>query len=931
MRLRQRTLVILLVTAASLVAATSGLSQFVLGRSFTELERQHVEQDVSRTLDAIKEASDDVHGKSIDWSEWDDTYKFMADKNPAYIESNLSTVSLEIDAILYVGADGKLFYSRSLDRIPGTKSPDAAAVYRQLRFDRPLAERPGKGRAACGIIEHQGALTAFSVRPIMTTAGTGPARGWIVFVRYFDGAFLGAVSRQVHLPLRLLPGDRARLSESDTKALDGLEGHAGRFVAPIDEFNIAGYTLVKDVFGKNVRILKIIEPRSIYLQGQRSTSFLTEQLAVVAFAFTLVTLFALEASVLRRLTKLTQEVDEITDETDVRIRVGVTGQDEITSLSSKINSLLESLGRTHESLKDSEDKLRQSHDGLERKILERTEDLRRLNESLQFAVEGIAIFDSEGKCVKVNSAFERILGFESGEMTSDQWNIAFDPSQQAKVRVGFLEACSHGKAEFEAEARTKSGDRIFVEIVLVASGHGNGQQGFTHVFMKDITDRKVLELELERQAFQDNVTRLPNRLLFLDRLNHGIQMLRRKTSGLCVMFLDLDNFKVVNDSLGHDAGDTILVEVAARLQDCVRPGDTVARWGGDEFVLLLEDLPDADSALHVVHRIAERLRAPIRFEESEIYVSASIGIRHTDSGDTTTPALLRDADTAMYHAKGSGKSTFAMFEPSMNMRAVERLEIETGLRQALVNDEFEIVYQPLIGLAKGEIQGVEALLRWRHPSKGLIPPGLFIPIAEETGSIISIGAWVLEQACRQVKTWQSVLGLPDLGVSVNLSGKQLQRPDIVETVSDVLHKTGLEPRHLKLEITESVLIENVEEANVKLVALRDLGVLLAIDDFGTGYSSMASLGNFPLDTVKIDRSFVSQLDSETKAVPIISAILMLSEAMNLDVTAEGLESLGQVEQLRDMGCTTGQGYHLAKPMSAEDFARYVQDQGSAAA
>jgi predicted signal transduction protein with EAL and GGDEF domain len=342
-----------------------------------------------------------------------------------------------------------------------------------------------------------------------------------------------------------------------------------------------------------------------------------------------------------------------------------------------------------------------------------------------------------------------------------------------------------------------------------------------------------------------------------------------------------------------------------------------ARLGGDEFTLLLENLHSASEAIEIAERILHELAQPVALTQSVAYIGGSIGIVYSEAGDARADILLRDADTAMYHAKTNGKNAFALFEPSMNDRVVERMEIETGLRQALAQNELRVYYQPLLDLTNGKLTGVEALVRWQHPERGLIPPGQFIPIAEETGLILPLGYWVLEEACGQIAQWgRQRPEIAALTLNVNLSGKQLQQEDVVERIAEILRRTELPPDQLKLEITESVLLEDVVGITQKLGAIKALGVKLAIDDFGTGYSSLSALQEFPVDTVKIDRSFVNRL-AEEDGNAIISAIISLSKAMRLDVTGEGIETAEQVALLQELGCDVGQGFFFDRPMPGE--------------
>jgi diguanylate cyclase (GGDEF)-like protein len=428
------------------------------------------------------------------------------------------------------------------------------------------------------------------------------------------------------------------------------------------------------------------------------------------------------------------------------------------------------------------------------------------------------------------------------------------------------------------------------------------------------SDLQAKMAELSHQAFHDSLTQLPNRTLFMDRLEHALR--RRTGAGLGVLFLDLDNFKWINDSLGHRAGDELLVAVAARLRQSVRSGDTVARLGGDEFTVLLEDVHRLDEVLAVAELLAKRLAAPFEVAGRQVFTTASIGISVTQArGDRRAEELVREADVAMYRAKTSGKAHAVVFDEVMSAETLERFEIELALRQAIEHHELRVVYQPVVDLASGQITRVEALLRWQHPEHGLISPTQFVPVAEETGLIVPIGQWVLETACRQVRVWQLQRRRSEapLGLSVNLSPCQLQHPGLVDDVVAALQSSGLDAASLELEITEGALMRDPVATVVTLNELKSLGIRLAVDDFGTGYSSLSYLKGFPIDTLKIDRTFVCGLARDDQDTAIVRAVVALASALNLGVIAEGVEDAVQRDALIQLGCQQGQGYFFSRP------------------
>jgi diguanylate cyclase (GGDEF)-like protein len=429
--------------------------------------------------------------------------------------------------------------------------------------------------------------------------------------------------------------------------------------------------------------------------------------------------------------------------------------------------------------------------------------------------------------------------------------------------------------------------------------------------------------QLRHLATHDALTGLPNRVLMDDRLSQSIVLADRQGQRFAVLLVDLDRFKLVNDSLGHRAGDELLKEVAQRLKSVVRDVDTVVRLGGDEFVLIVTPSPERDAAEQVATRIIEAMRPSVRIAGIEIHTSPSIGIAFYPGDATTTETLLAHADAAMYYAKQRGRNNFQCFMPGMNTATQEKVKLEGDLRLALEQKQFELHYQPKVNTATGVMHGAEALLRWKHPVRGSIPPAEFIPIAEESGLIGSIGAWVVREACRQARAWQ-VAGLPPLRVAVNLSASQFRQGNIVAMIADALDLAGLEPRFLEVELTESAVMSDPEESIAILEKLSTMGVLVSVDDFGTGYSSMSYLRRFPIDKLKIDKGFISEIISRSEDASIVRAIISLAHSLKLKVVAEGVESTEQLEFLKTLGCDQYQGFHYSKALPVSEFEALVR-------
>jgi diguanylate cyclase (GGDEF)-like protein/PAS domain S-box-containing protein len=433
--------------------------------------------------------------------------------------------------------------------------------------------------------------------------------------------------------------------------------------------------------------------------------------------------------------------------------------------------------------------------------------------------------------------------------------------------------------------------------------------------LADAIQQRGAEDDIRYQALHDPLTGLPNRVLFMDRLGHALS---RQNAEVAVVLLDIDNFKLVNDSLGHSAGDELLMEIAPRLQGALRPSDTIARLGGDEFVVLLEQVPHARAAARVAERIVAAFEVPFQLTAGEHFAKASLGIAIADDSDSVPASLVRDADAAMYQAKGNGRGSFEVFDRAMRIRTVQRLSLENDLRRALERGELRLDYQPIVSLKDGSIASVETLLRWRHPERGLVSPEEFIGVAEECGLIEPIGCWVLETACTQAARWHALR--PDerpLGISINLSVRQLTQRDLEATVAQALQRSRIEPSSVCLEITESILLEEPDSVSDTITRVSRLGVRFVLDDFGTGYSSLAYLTRLPIDGLKVDRSFVEELGRDRRSTAITTAIVRMAHALSLEVTAEGVETEQQARALQELRCELAQGFHFHRPLSAE--------------
>jgi len=540
---------------------------------------------------------------------------------------------------------------------------------------------------------------------------------------------------------------------------------------------------------------------------------------------------------------------------------------------------------------------------------------------VQESSDVLTICERDGTIRFVSPALHAVFGYDFGDIVGTKLVALVHPDDAERVKEEVAENVAHGGSRV-IECRYRHGDGRWMHVEAVLTNHLAHPSIEGLVFnTRDVSERKTLERQLTHQAFHDPLTGLANRALFRDRVHHALQLRARSHQSLGVLFLDLDGFKAVNDSLGHSAGDALLRAVSGRLGSVVRAGDTVARLGGDEFAVLLEDLDGAHVAQQVAARFLEELNTSFPLDGHEVFVGASVGLALAGADDDADE-VLRNADLAMYRAKTNGKNRCEVFEPQMHAAALERMEIEGDLRHAVVRDELRLHYQPVVDLRDGSLVGVEALLRWEHPTRGLVSPLEFITVAEESGLIVPIGRWVLTEACRQVARWERETGTP-LRLSVNISARQLQAPRLAEHVAKTLRSTGLKPSDLVLEITESMLVDDADRTIAKLHLLREIGVRLAIDDFGTGYSSLNYLRRLPVDVLKIDRSFVKGIGSEAELTSLTGAIVGIGRDLGLETVAEGIEEPGQLDALREMGCHYGQGFLYSRPLPPADLADVV--------
>jgi len=583
------------------------------------------------------------------------------------------------------------------------------------------------------------------------------------------------------------------------------------------------------------------------------------------------------------------------------------GEGEVAHLSAAIHRMVANLTREIMQRKQAEQGLR-----LSAKVFESN-------------TEAIMITDADQKIVMTNQAFTEITGYQAEEVMGQSPKMLSSGRHGQEFYKAFWQSLnSQDMWRGEIWNKRKNGV-VFPEWVTITVLRDEQSGAITHyvaVYL-DITERKQEEERINYLANYDVLTGLPNRYLLADRLEQALSFAQRNQAKIAVMFIDLDHFKNINDSLGHDVGDALLKQVAERFKDCLRRSDTIARQGGDEFVAVLTEFNSADEVIFVAEKMIASLQEKFTLGEYQLSITPSIGVGIYPEDGTTTVELLRNADLAMYRAKDSGRNSFQFYAPEMNVKAVERLKLETGLRVAIAQQQLMVYYQPKVNLLSGEMAGMEALLRWQHPEMGFISPELFIPVAEESGLINEIGDWVLRQACLQARLWQAQ-GYDIVPIAVNLSARQLKQGNFTERVMTILRDAGLEACYLELEITESMLMDMGKTGIAVMEQLHEAGIALALDDFGTGYSSLSRLKNLPLDRLKIDRSFVRDIVTDPDDASIVSATAVLAHAMGLRVTAEGVETQAQLEFIKSLECEEYQGYLFSRPVPAAEVSRFFR-------
>jgi diguanylate cyclase (GGDEF)-like protein/PAS domain S-box-containing protein len=874
-----------------LVALTS---IFLIRNSYHALEEREMHSNWTRAQGALVEGSRSLFKRAYDWAKWDDMRDFVATGQASFIHSNLmpsTIVGMELTGVVVCRKDLSVVHSTILE----SKGEAPILLDSILRTELVQSRTEGWGLAEFG-----GRLAWVAVRSIQDSEEKMPTNGFVVFVKSVDSRSLAEVSASLGLNVTL----------AQKLAWKGRDHeHTGEGMV-----TVRGPLLGRD--GKELATLEVTEGQELLALSDRSLYWIMGVILGVGCVSALGGYLVIRRFVTGRLVQLHREIGEVDPLTGAG-EVSVTGFDEIAGVARSINTLVTQIGhyRTESMLLQAS--MAKANSQLEEQVRSRTYQLERLNSTLQNALDGIVCLNLDGVIQRANIVCKSI--FDRSILAGLSLRDLLEPESQGVYDAAMSRLAVEPRVEADLSLLPRPRGASHVQAVFLRDPSAMDGQEAIHAFVKDVSEHRRLAEELAFQAYHDSLTGLPNRQ-YLQKAMKEAAVNTEGSSG--VLFIDLDDFKLVNDSLGHEVGDQVLISVAETLSSCIRPRDLLARLGGDEFIILLKGLSGPSEAEQVANRVVRSLKKSLKVGDRELTVTASVGIAVCRNDELNLPELMQAADTAMYRSKDDGKAKYTVFSPSMSQEVQERQELIQAMRTALEDGSFHLNYQPIVRFDTLEPIAAEALIRWNHPLLGPISPVKFIPLAEETGLIMPLGEWVLREACRTAKALQD-LGLPT-GITANVSPRQVAQGEFDVLVAQQLSELQLEPWRLTLEITESLAMENPEVTALSLAKLRELGVKLAIDDFGTGYSSLSQLQKLQVDKVKMDRSFVQNLSSSSERVTVVGAIISICRALELEVIAEGVETEDEADVLRVIGCDCAQGYLYSRPLSQAAFMEYLK-------
>ena len=908
--------------------AIIGVERSYIRPRFESLERATSGKDLDRVLAAIGKEAEHLSIAGRDWSQWDDTWYYAAGENPGFVADNLDSEAfdiLDVNIITVYGSDGRKLFGGYYDPeagillpekvFPGQAPEGAPYLAASAKGDEASLAMPDpKGRN--GLIMAGEDAFLISSTPILRSDGSGPCQGSFIFGRKVDEAFRAALTEQTSVASSIRRPDEAPAGV-DSASIAAAGGRL--FLVSGDGRYIQAWTLVSDIHGQPALLVGSESPRDISTWMARTMAISGLVIIALGIMICILIIILLSRLVTKPLYAIGTNIGRFEAEGRMSMPADVLDRpDEIGRLSQSLQHMA-SLIQAHET------ELLAEKENLEARIEERTRDLRKANDDFRLMAtvvestsEAIVITDLEGTILVVNDSYRRQSGYSPAELVGATPRIMkSDRQDEAFFRGMWDKLGSDGTWSGEIWNKRRNGE-VFPAWLTINLVRGEGGSPRYYVGVStDISQLKETEERLNRLAYYDPLTSLPNRALFRERLDRAMKHGERYVHRVALLFVDLDRFKYVNDALGHDAGDRLLVEVAQRISRRIRISDTVCRLGGDEFTIILDEMDRGVDAGSVARDIIAELSKPFILKESEVFIGASVGIAVYPDDDTTVEGLTRKADAAMYQAKMAGRDTFSFVSHETDATSQARIALESDLRRGLERGEFFLVYQPIVDIKDGRILGAEALVRWRHGDGETIPPGRFIALAEETGIILELGDWVMRQACTDAARWRETGTEPF--VSVNISPRQFDQAGLSGRVRAALDASGLQPKSLVVEITESAIMHSVDAALRTMGDLKALGARLAIDDFGTGYSSLSYLGRFPVDKLKIDQSFTRGIGETASSACIVDAVIAMARSLGIGTIAEGVETEEQRTYLARRGCHEGQGYLFSRPVELGAF------------
>ena len=902
MTVRARTLLTIGATLFGLIVILFLGAGLILVRNLAQFEEQQTRVELLHAEEALRSEIRNLGSLADAWTA-DAAITGTGQVAPPWMNDTI-LAGQRLNLVLFFDRQQQLRFALGYDRYKQAGAPPPAAVVDSIRRQQAIFGTADRAQGRDGILRAPNGLLIVAARPMLPAGGTEKSRGTLILGRYLDQQVIRGMSRATRQQLSVYPLD-ASLPGDIRRAAEHLRSGQPYYVTSLTTNDIAGYLLVKDVSNTPVAVMHLQRLRGLHSRGQSSVRYFVVSLLLIGLVLGGLVMLVLEKQVLSPLARLCATVLRIGEAGDLSARLVVRGKDELARLSHAVNGMLGALETSQEELRKKE-ALRESE--------ERYRSLVELSPEAVFIVR-------DDQFVFANATGVSLLGASSPDDLLGQ-PLAGALYHESREVIGLRLQRLTEQEWVPTEERFLRLDGSVVDVEMTVVPFAYQDQPALQIVARDITEQKRDRERLNYLAYYDPLTSLPNRQLFNDRLTQALALAGRRQEQLTVGVLDIDRFKEVNDTLGHQVGDCLLQEVAVRLRGCLRESDTIARIGGDEFFLALPNTKDTQGAEAAAQKILAVFTEPFTVDMHEMYISASLGLSIYPTDGAGVEALVKNADTAMYRAKASGRNTFAVYSQEMGASVFERRTLENKLRKAIDRGELAVYYQPKVNLRTGQVMGMEALVRWHCAELGTVPPALFIPLAEETGLIEPIGEFVLRTACAQNRVFQ-LASCPRLQVAVNLSVVQFQQPLLVDIVKRVLHETSLPPHLLELEITESVAMQNIEHTISLLRNLDDLGVSIAIDDFGTGYSSFSYLTKLPIHTLKIDRSFIQDILHDRDDAAVVAAIIAMTHSLRRRVVAEAVETEAQVEFLREHQCDEAQGFLFGRPVPPEELMALV--------